>query len=242
MSEISRCRLYESGILNNSGQNVLRPGGLELTARALAYCSFQPGAKVADVGCGTGISVEYLRSVAGLDAVGVDSSELLLEQGRQKNASLPLINASSDQLPFLSETIAAVLAECSLSVMCNSDQVLREFNRVLVSAGKLILTDIYARSTDGIGVLRQQFPHTAIPGIMTQQELVGALNEQGFNIKIWEDHTKVWKEFIAQLIMQNGSLCEVWQGLAADNLNWQGFVKVTKQVCLGYYLLIAEKL
>ena len=48
---------------------VLRPGGLALTARAAKYCSFRTGAQVADVGCGAGASVEFLYRASGLSTV-----------------------------------------------------------------------------------------------------------------------------------------------------------------------------
>ena len=123
---------YDSGVMEKAAGGVMRPGGLELTARAFDYCAFAAGADLVDVGCGTGITVEFLISTYGLNAVGIDMSAVVLERGRQRNSQLPLLQGDGEKLPIASATMDGVVVECVLSVMADKRKALSEFNRVLV--------------------------------------------------------------------------------------------------------------
>jgi len=65
--------LYESPALQAVTGPALRPGGLELTRRSLALCDLPAGARVVDIGCGTGVTVHYLRRHCRLRAFGLDA-------------------------------------------------------------------------------------------------------------------------------------------------------------------------
>ena len=54
--------------------DIFRPGGLDLTRRLAECCAFSCQSKIVDIGCGTGVTVEYLRSRYNVNAVGVDLS------------------------------------------------------------------------------------------------------------------------------------------------------------------------
>lgn len=99
------------------------------TQRLLAYCNFQRGDIVVDLGCGTGTTVEYLWDVQKLYGIGVDISGNLLEQGKKRNVNLPLLQ-SWGKYAFLGCSVDGVLAECSLSVMLSPSKILSEINRI----------------------------------------------------------------------------------------------------------------
>ena len=146
----SECRpSYESGWVEKAAGGVMRPGGLALTARAVDYCAFATGTDLVDVGCGTGITVEFLRGTYGLNAIGIDPSAPILERGRQRNPDLPLLEGSGEQLPFSAGTMDGIVVECALSVMADKQKALAECNRILVPGGRLIVTDLYARAATG---------------------------------------------------------------------------------------------
>jgi len=230
-------RLYESGVLEKSAGGVMRPGGLELTARAVDYCAFAAGANLVDVGCGAGLTVEFLREAYGLNAMGVDSSAVIVERGLRRNPQLPLRQASGESLPLADGAMDGVLVECALSAMADKRRALAEFDRVLGPGGRLIVTDLYARQaavTDEMGL-----PATScLSGMKTREQLGRLLDGAGFSIEVWEDHTPKLSEFVIRMIMEHGSMQPFWECENSDARLVQGAIKESKP---GYFLLIARK-
>jgi len=219
--------LFEKSIFTNMSEGV-RPGGLMLTQRLVDYCDFEHGAIVLDIGCGTGTTVQYLRDIRGVCAVGVDLSAVLLAQGKERTADLQLIQSPGEHVPFVDNSIDGVLAECSLSVMLNTSKVLTEINRILIPGGKLGITDLYAYD------LEFNFSTCNTAGIMTYNEISQVVLDNGFKIIVFEDQSKFLREFVAGFIMAHGSTEKLWEcvGIKTDN---------QKIPILGYYLLVAEK-
>ena len=156
--------------------DVLHPGGLALTAKALDHCSFRVGARVVDVGCGTGVSVDYLRHESGLAAIGIDLSSMPLESGRHCNPDLPLVRGSAEKLPFASASLDGIMAECSLSVIADKDRALAEFNRVLRHGGRIVLTDVYGRDPLAINSINDAALPFCISSILTKESLSDSLS------------------------------------------------------------------
>lgn len=229
---------YAQCVIAKPPEGVLRPGGLRLTKQVIDTCAFARGAKVLDIGCGTGITVEYLCNIYDLCAVGIDISEERLQQGRTYNAGLRLIQAAGEALPFASNSIDGVLAECSLSVMQDTSRVLAEIERVLVPGGKLAVTDMYVRMGS---VLQASCAYKGQKsGIRSYSELTSLLKGQGFRILAWEDQTAFLKEFVAMYIMEHGSAEALWQCMANRQQDKQLSSQALKSG-LGYFSLIAEK-
>lgn len=225
----------EQGVIAGPPEGVLRPGGLRLTQRLIEACAFARGAKVVDVGCGTGITVEYMHNMCGLCAAGVDSSEARLQQGRERTAGLRLMRAAGEALPFSDNSVHGVLAECSLSVMQDAGRVLAEMHRILVPGGKLAVTDLYIRPRDDAAPDAE-----CISGIKNDRELTNLLEEKGFRIMLWEDQSACLKEFVARFIMEHGSAEALWQCIAKRQKDKALSPQAIKSG-LGYFLLVAEK-
>lgn len=152
--------------------DVLRPGGLELTDKALSWCALSRAARVLDVGCGTNAAVAHLRQRYGYRAIGID----------RRGAGGHCIRALAESLPVKDTSCDCVLCECVLSLMPDPEQSLREMHRVLAPAGSLILSDIYDRSQAG------QVPEL--------------LSRCGFSVFFWQDHTRSLREFAAAAALQ----------------------------------------
>ena len=209
--------LYEGELLAAASGPALRPGGLDLTARALEVCAFPPGAKLLDVGCGRGASVAWLRR-QGLDAAGIDRSATLVAAGQA--AGLPVARAEAETLPTGDDFLDGLLCECVLSLMAEPARALAEFARVLRPGGRLILSDLYRRAAVDQGLLPER------------RQLEAWLAAAGFTLRVWEDHTPRLAELAAQLLLTHGSLEAICAALPGD-----GWVAERP----GYFLLVAEK-
>ncbi|MDR0936386.1 MAG: class I SAM-dependent methyltransferase [Oscillospiraceae bacterium] len=104
------------------------PGGLNLTRRAVRLTGVFPPARVLDIGCGEGASVNFLKKL-GYQALGVSEN--------------------AEKLPFDAETFEIALFECVLSCIENSEFALSEAFRVLKNDGVIIISDIFNRNFIG---------------------------------------------------------------------------------------------
>lgn len=241
MSTEKICRIYEGSAVRQVTGDSIRPGGFTLTDRAINLCALPSGARILDVGCGTGATVEYLITKYKLNAVGVDPSDILLETGRQRRPDLPIFQAVGECLPFSRGSMDCIFVECSLSLMIDIDLALAEFYRVLKNNGLLVITDIYARNPEGVYQLRSLPVECCLKGAMVREELVKRVEDAGFNITLWEDHSDLLNELTFRLIMAHGSLESFWQSTSPEEIDAIKIRKVVTRARPGYFLLIAAK-
>ena len=206
--------------MNIPQKELKRPGGFLITGRAFSICRFPAGARILDLGCGSGATVEYLINNYGFDAFGIDiNPELEL-------SSEIMLKASSGNIPFTDKSTDGILLECSFSLMENPAEVLRECFRVLKEKGKLIISDMYAQGEPAklSGCLGR---------IDTKENIISFLEENLFNVVHFEDFTHYLKTMWGQMIFDKG-VESFYCGLGVSP-------EVFKKVNCGYYLLIASK-
>lgn len=220
--------IYETGTLRGVTGPTIRPGGLQLTGRGVDFCRFAPGARLADVGCGAGATVEYLRDQRGFEASGVDPSPLLLQEGRLRDASLPLLQGGAERLPYGDQSLDGVLCECVLSLVPEPDRALGEFGRVLKRGGRLVLSDLYLCSLSAPALSGPTIDGCSA-GARSRKAVETMVGDAGFSLLIWEDHSALLRELAARLVLAGGSL----EGFPCGAAGSGGSP--------GYYLLIARK-
>jgi len=173
------------------------PGKRELLARGLALADLRPGARVLDVGCGLGTSVDLLRQSLGLRAIGLD---LAVPAG--DGAPIPRLRADVRHLPIAEGVLDAVLLECVLSVISERAEVLGECARALAPTGKLVLCDLHAREgPDGVA---RAGPGPCGAELLPRNALLRLMASKGFEVLHWEDRSDVLKEYLFRLIMEAG--------------------------------------
>jgi SAM-dependent methyltransferase len=228
---------YFTGRLLRGGNTLLRPGGLELTARAIAFAHLGADATVLDLGCGAGDSVRYLRTL-GINAIGIDR-----EDRGDEGLTLGVdpdehIVANAEELPFPDNSVHGVLAECSLSLMGNHERVLAECARVLKDEGRLMISDLYARQPEAIGPVRA-LKSSCISGMIVREELETRLARCEFREDVWEDNSQALRESAARFILENDSLEGLWNCEGEDSA--EAIQAAMHSARAGYFLLIAKR-
>jgi ubiquinone/menaquinone biosynthesis C-methylase UbiE len=122
----------------------------------LADIGFPAGARVLDVGCGTGVLTRRLARWPNVDTVvGVDIAPSLLDRARALCDALPNIvfeEGDATALPFAAATFDVVVLDSTLSHLPDAERAIAEAARVLRPNGVLAVFDgNYSTTTVALG-------------------------------------------------------------------------------------------
>ena len=101
---------------------------------------FTRGARVADLGCGSGVFTDLLQR-QGCVCVGLDLSSKLLEVGRQKYPGVEFIEGDVEHLPFPDGSIDGVLLSGIVHHLPDPTHCAAEVFRVLRPGGRFVAFD-----------------------------------------------------------------------------------------------------
>jgi arsenite methyltransferase len=241
MGESQHCKIYKHLGSTPLVVNGIRPGGLELTERAMALSSFIPGSPVLDIGCGNGVTLDYLQNVKRLKPIGIDLSSVLALGAHTRNPFFPILIGNAEKLPFRDNTFEGVILECTLSLIEDRLSALNECRRILRSSGRIIISDLYARNPAVIPGLRRLPRDCCLRGATESSELKELVKTAGFDVDLWEDHSDLLKEFAFQIVWSYGSMENFW-GLTKEPLeNHEEMSQAIRESRPGYFLLVGHK-
>lgn len=231
---------YESKDMTCVLGDTLRPGGFDLTDKAVEFCKFLEQSKVLDIGCGRGSTVEYLEQKFLLNSFGIDPSKVLLNEGKNRNPKLKIKEGIGEKIPFENESMDGVFAECTLSLM-NVEKTIKEVYRVLREQGFFIITDVYAKNSEYLKLLDDFSFNSCMRGLHDLKKLKSKLQNLNFKVLLFEDYTNLLKQLMVKIIFSYGSMNMFWSKAAGCSNNCLQFQEVLSKCKVGYFLLIAKK-
>ncbi len=101
----------------------------------------EPGARLLDVGCGTGTLLKRIAAQTAVECSGVDQEESMLAVAKENFPGGFFFLAPCDDLPFEDTTFDAVVACMAYHHFANKNGFARETARVLKPGGMLYLID-----------------------------------------------------------------------------------------------------
>ncbi|WP_203287405.1 class I SAM-dependent methyltransferase [Metabacillus sp. cB07] len=128
-------------LLAQLGVGGAHPGGFMLTKEIIEAEKIPETAAVLDAGCGTGQTMQFLKSMI-TDVKGIDPDPVMLQKAakRLKDSSC-LIKGSLEKLPFESRAFDYVFCESVLS-FTDAETSIEEAYRVLKDEGILLAIEI----------------------------------------------------------------------------------------------------
>jgi ubiquinone/menaquinone biosynthesis C-methylase UbiE len=100
----------------------------------------KPGARVADLGCGSGVFSDLLQR-AGFKTIGIDISPKLIAVGKSKFPALELLEGDIENLPFPDKSLDGVLLSGVVHHFPDPRRCVAEVRRVLREGGKFMAFD-----------------------------------------------------------------------------------------------------
>ena len=158
-----------------------------------------PGARLLDVGFGTGLSLRYLPK--DLSMVGIDISQTMLDVGRKRVRQLgftdvQLIKMDATQLDFPDGSFDRVLAAYFISTVPDPVRVLGELKRVCRPGAKMVFLNHFLNGNPLVRIVEKAIsPICCRLGFRTDLELRALMEAAGLRIERIEkiDQFGHWK-------------------------------------------------
>lgn len=131
-----------------SSEPLFPPGGQDLYRQIGLLTDMSPEEEILDVGCGTGVTLEYFVREWQVHGSGVDPDGWQIQRAeeRVRDAGLAdrlhLQEAPLDALPYRDEIFDVVLGELGLAGRADPAEVVREMVRVAKPEGRLVLVQL----------------------------------------------------------------------------------------------------
>ena len=144
----------------------------------------EPGARVLDVGCGTGRPVAEYLVARGFRVVGVDSSPKMLEIARRAVPGAEFLTGDMTEAEFGEGFAAAVVWDSLFHVpRARHAEVFRKLHAALRPAGRLLLSS----GGDGDeGFTSEMYGQTFFYSGFAPEETLALLERAGFRVELCE--------------------------------------------------------
>ncbi|MEQ9372225.1 MAG: methyltransferase domain-containing protein [Coleofasciculus chthonoplastes F3-SA18-01] len=168
--------------------------------------------KVLDLGCGNGNSSIWLAQQTGCEVIGVDWSETLIDNAKQKAQDYPSLRLSFQKvsvtnLPFPNQSFTHVWSQGTLYQVEQRELALREINRVLSETGILLLDDLITPKPDISQEAKNSvYQRLSFAPTFSSESYVDKLSQIGFMVfpvNDWSEHLQKSYELLSQIAQEN---------------------------------------
>lgn len=196
------------------------PGGRKLTEKGIELAAWKEGSRILDIGCGEGDTVALLAE-RGMQAEGIDMNLSAISEAKEKHPGIDVKFGDGEFLDsYMSYTFDGIMMESTLSLINMPDEAMHEAYCVLKKGGRLIVSDLYEKDPDPKQVRAVQIeadrqsriPHQEgdcedrglkfvdfrFEGAFYRDLLIHQLEETGFEVKTFEDHSEELDSLLAE--------------------------------------------
>jgi arsenite methyltransferase len=212
----SAARAYESSQFNEALDEVLHPGGLELTSRVAEVARIKSGSLILDIASGRGTTACFLAQNYSCHVIGIDLSiaSASLAKNRVENEGLlaraDFITADAERLPFADSTFDTVISECSFSLLPDKRSGAKEIARALKPRGNLVITDVFLKAELSQELKANVTFNSCFSGAESLEGYFGLFADAGLKEPFFEDHSIELRRIAYKLQIGYGSLAEFW--------------------------------
>lgn len=140
--------------------------------------NLRPGAKMLDVGCGTGIVTRQLK-MRGLDVVGSDIDEEMVSTAHMHGDAIEYVVAPAEQLPFADDSFDAVTSFSAFHWFAN-ERTVAEMRRVAPGGIAFIANREYGSFKSDLRDVLRKFMKSEPPNIKTDYDPKPVLERGGY--------------------------------------------------------------
>ncbi len=172
----------------------------------VALNDLRPGARVLDIGCGSGVFTAFLQDT-GFDVVGVDISQRAVRYARQRYPGIRFEAVSVEHgLSFKNEEFDVVWCSEVLEHLFDVGAALTEINRVLPLGGKFVLTTLYHGLVKNLLICVLTFERHYDPcgphiRFFTRRSLKLCLEKAGFTVERCAGVGRFWPVWMSHFVV-----------------------------------------
>ncbi|NES80325.1 MAG: methyltransferase domain-containing protein [Moorea sp. SIO2B7] len=194
--------------------------------------------KVLDLGCGNGNTAIWLAQETGCEVVGIDISQVRIDNARKKSKDYPNLNlsfekASATNLPFAEGSFTHVWSQATLYHVHERTKALQEIHRVLKEGGTLIFDDLVTpRSEISENSHRYVYERLLFEPTFSQESYTETLSNLGLMVLEAKDlslHLHKSYDLLSQLALPqypdlNAAYIKMCKAIAQKELGWSFYL------------------
>lgn len=123
---------------------------LERLSHIIDRIDINPGIKVCDLGCGTGVLFDFLRRRVGENGyiVGVDFAPRVAHKAHHNFPfhNIGVVEADACCLPFMDNTFDLVISFAAFAHFSHKDETVRQANMMLKPGGQIVIIHLVGRT------------------------------------------------------------------------------------------------